>query len=77
MNRIKPKYKVDKYFRHEKFVIKENEGFEERPNINKFVNLFAPKLSACYSIQIMELQESGKYKIVESWYKTKKGWKQC
>lgn len=72
----KNEYKVDLYFKYEDKDTKETRYMAERPNINDYQNYFAPKLSKCYSIQFfrfMGICES--YVNIESWYKTKKGWK--
>ena len=76
MKKYKAPYKVAKYFINaSNEVIRVNECLEVKPKINDFVNDFAPKLSTCYSIQMFELQDNNHYKMIESWFKTKRGWK--
>lgn len=73
----KAKYKTNIYYiDNDGYVIKKVELNEERPHINDYVNYFAPKLSTCYSIQMFELQQTNHYKLIESWFKGKRGWKQ-
>ena len=73
--KIKSKYKVKLYKMEEGKVITEGEHFEEKPHINDYVNIFAPKLSTYYSIQFYELKENNCYRTIESWFRTKRGWR--
>ena len=75
MKKMKSKYKVKLYKMENGNVIIESIKLEDRPKINDYVNIFAPKLSTYYSIQFYELQDSNCYKMIESWYRTKRGWK--
>ncbi len=73
---MKSKYKVIIYMIDDNAIVyKFIEQNENKPHINDYVNYFAPKLSKCYSIQFFELQEDNHYKMIESWIKTRKGWK--
>ena len=51
----------------------ENRG--QKPNINDYQNYFAPKLSTTYAIHFYKLNEDNHYKLFESWFKGKRGWK--
>lgn len=75
MTKYKSKYKVKLYKMDNGNVIIESIKLEDVPKINDYVNIFAPKLSTYYSIQFYELQDSNCYKTLESWYRTKRGWK--
>ena len=75
MEKYKSKYKVKKYKIDDEMVIVETECLEDQPHINDYANVFAPKLSTYYSIQFYELKDNKTYKIIESWYRTKRGWK--
>ena len=73
---IKEKYKVHIYTIEENGeVCRTSIPKYEKPHINDYVKYFAPKLSTCYSIQFFELQEDNSYKMIESWIKSKRGWK--
>lgn len=74
--RNKSKYKVCIYS-----IITNNEvekiveNHEMKPNINHYANYFAPKLSTTYAIHFYKLNEDNHYKLYESWFKCKRGWK--
>ena len=72
----KSKYKVNIYsIVQGDMVEKKVENLEEKPNINDYQNYFAPKLSTTYSIQFFVLNEDNHYKLFESWFRCRRGWK--
>ena len=77
MKKEKSKYKVNIYsIVQNNMVEKKVDLHESKPHINDYVNYFAPKMSNCYAIHFFELEDGKHYKLIESWIRTKRGWKQ-